>query len=204
MSTQGISIATSSVTRSFFWGDAAVLFLATLNIHLVIARHWGVSIGRRWALTLLGVGAVAAGLGSATGLPFGSFRYTANAGPTFFDWFPLAVPFLCYVIVSTGLMLSRLAMPWVSAKQEAMAVATGVTLFDFILEPYAVWSRHYWYWGSLTVPIQNYISWWAITYLVVRLAAPTMGMRSEREWRPQVILGGLLAVLIVGRIVTGV
>jgi hypothetical protein len=116
----------------------------------------------------------------------------------------MAIPMLWYVTVSTALLLARIYLPWVSATQEALAVATGVAIFDFALEPYAGWVRHYWHWTTLSAPIQNYIAWWAISYLAVRLLAPTLGMRWEREWRPVIITCGLAIVLVAGRIAAGV
>lgn len=176
--------------------DTLLILLAAANVHAVIGHHWGVKLARRWALSVLGILALAVAIGTKTGQPFGSFYFTDRLGPILLGVVPLAVPFLWYTVISCCLLLARAFLPWASARNEALAVSAGVVAFDFLTEPYWLWTRGAWFWSTNRVPIQNYIAWGVITYLLVRLVSPSSGMRWEREWRPALIVGGLLAITL--------
>lgn len=176
--------------------DTLLIFLAAANVHVVIARHWGEKLARRWALTVLAAVTLAVGIGARTGQPFGTFYFSACLGPIVPGGVPLAVPFLWMAVISGCLMTVRAFLPWASARGEAALVATAVVAFDFLAEPYFAWTKGAWFWGANRVPFQNYLSWWVISYLLVRLVAPTSGLRWEREWRPAAIVGGLVLLTL--------
>lgn len=185
------------------WSYALLLLLAASATHLIAVRHWGAGLARRWALTVFIAVALALTVGVLTGQPFGPFHFTVNSGLRI-GRLPLFIPLGWSVVMGNVLLVSRIWLPSLALRQEAALVATGVTFFDFVLEPFAVWGRGWWIWEGNRVPFQNYIAWWVIAYLLARLAAPTAAMRPGREWRPAAILGVLLVVIAGERLRYGI
>jgi uncharacterized membrane protein len=181
------------------WADALLLLLVVTHTHVLLCRQWDMVQARRWSLRVLAVLVAVLLTGTLTGQPFGQFYYTPNFGRVIGNIMPLAAPFLWYVIITGFLVVMRGFMPSISARQEAFAVATSVTIFDWLLEPYTVWVKGYWIWRTNEVPLQNYITWWSITYLLVRLLAPSVGLRWRWEWRTGFFLAGFLAIVALSR-----
>jgi len=127
-------------------------------------------------------------LGVATGAIFGEYAY----GPTmWFQW--LGVPFVialnwcvltlaCNEVGIRFIKLFRKEKPVtqetvMSANQESKienresrilpaAVAAVLTaLYDVLIEPVAI-SLDYWQWGGGDIPLQNYIAWAAIAFVI--------------------------------------
>ena len=100
-------------------------------------------------------------LGVATGAVFGSYTY----GPTL--GFPVMdVPLLIgvnwtLIIMGAATLVERLTdNPW----QVALGTAAITVVFDWIMEPVAI-ALDYWSWSSSTIPLQNYIAWFAIAFV---------------------------------------
>ena len=127
-------------------------------------------------------------LGVATGAIFGEYAY----GPTmWFQW--LGVPFVialnwcvltlaCNEVGIRFIKLFRKEKPVtqetvMSANQESKienresrilpaAVAAVLTaLYDVLIEPVAI-SLDYWQWGGGDIPLQNYLAWAAIAFVI--------------------------------------
>lgn len=129
-------------------------------------------------------------LGVATGAIFGEYQY----GPTmWFQW--LGVPFVialnwCVLTLACNEVAMRI-MERLSQKPTPIAPASSPTsvnrisntshrisyvitaaiaavmtaLYDVIIEPVAI-ALDYWQWGGGEIPLQNYLAWAAIAFLI--------------------------------------
>lgn len=104
-------------------------------------------------------------IGVSTGFPFGNYSYGANLGLKIQE-VPLVIGLNWAVLVfSIGAALNKI---YHSVLIKSAIGASLMTLFDFLLEPIAVRSD-YWKWESMSIPIQNYISWFAISFFLFLL-----------------------------------
>jgi bisanhydrobacterioruberin hydratase len=104
-------------------------------------------------------------LGVHTGSIFGEYHYTHILGPAVLD-VPLIIGFNWFLLLySIGAFLHRLSF---SNNTKTFAGATLMVFADFLIEPFAI-RFNLWQWtGSEAgeVPLQNYIAWWVISYLL--------------------------------------
>jgi uncharacterized membrane protein len=179
-------------------GDPALIVLAFINTHLHAARQWTPAIARKWGLVvLLGAFGIET-CGAMTGLPFGEYHYTDQFGPVL-GVVPLTIPLAWHVVVTNALFVIRAVMPNCSALAEAALTGILCTLYDFVLEPFATVVRHYWVWSEGSIPPLNYVAWFILSALLVRLFAPTLSTRFWLDPRPWLLLGITLLIFIAGR-----
>ena len=141
---------------------ATVLVFAAASV-----SHAAVHRGARWAAVYLvvtaGLGLLAEAVGTATGVPFGQYRYGDSLGPALLD-VPLVVPLawamFAYPCLLVGQRLAR--SPWGAVAVGAWALAS----WDLFLDPQMVEAGH-WTWtdvrlalpGSPEVPVSNLLGW---------------------------------------------
>ena len=109
---------------------------------------------------LAGFGVELAGV--QTGLIFGEYSYGDALG-----WKVMETPLMIGVnwvmlIVATSAWVSEFSLP---AWANPLLVASIMTALDIIIEPVAI-AIGFWDWAEPTVPIQNYIAWFAISYFL--------------------------------------
>lgn len=179
-------------------GDPILILFAFANTHLQAARQWTPAIARRWALMVLVASFLIESCGALTGFPFGSYHYTERFGPLI-GVVPLTIPLAWHVVVTNALFVVRAIAPHVSQMAEALAAALICTLYDFVLEPFATTVKHYWTWTEGSIPPLNYVAWFVLSGLLVRLLAPTLATRFRLDPRPVVVLAVTLAIFIAGR-----
>jgi putative membrane protein len=193
----------SFILGCLHWGDPVSIMLAAINTHWMACRTWGTLPARKWTVLVLAISALTESIGTLTGWPFGLYHYTDNFGPRVAGILPLAIPFSWLVLVTNVLFLVRTRdylRPW----QESLWVATGVTFLDWIMEPFAVHLKAYWLWESATVPWQNYVSWFGLTFLLVSRFAPAPKLHHPSDFRPLIILGAMFGLFICARLRNGV
>jgi uncharacterized membrane protein len=140
---------------------------------LLSAVHAGLSRGARTAAGLLLLVALTAiafeAVGLATGVPYGSYRYSDALGPTL-----LGVPFLvplAWLMMAwpSWVLAERLARPVRPGRRRAARVGAAAGVFagwDVVLDPQMV-QAGYWTWthprpglpGIDTVPLTNLAGW---------------------------------------------
>lgn len=111
-------------------------------------------------------------IGVATGAVFGDYAY----GPTMW-WQWLGVPFVialnwCVLTLACNDLALRM-LPKPAAENGALgrkitvaALAAGITAFyDVVIEPVAI-ELDYWQWGGGEIPLQNYLAWAIIAFLI--------------------------------------
>jgi uncharacterized membrane protein len=179
-------------------GDPILILLAFTNTHLHAARQWSAGIARRWGLIVLACAFCIETFGVSTGFPFGSYIYTDRFGPML-GAVPLTIPFAWHVVVTNALFLLRAIAPHLSRLAEALLAGLLCTIYDFILEPFATTVKGYWIWTEGTIPPLNYVAWFVLSALLVRLFAPTISSRYRLDPRPLFILGLTIAIFIAGR-----
>ena len=111
---------------------------------------------------------------------------------------PLTIPLAWHVVVTNALFLVRALAPHVSRLAEAALAGLLCTLYDFILEPFATTVKGYWIWREGAIPPLNYIAWFVLSALLIRLFSPTISNRYRLDPRPFVILGLTIAIFLAG------
>jgi putative membrane protein len=108
-------------------------------------------------------------IGVREGFPFGKYEYTPALG--FQIWsVPVAIVLAWY---TTIMMSRRIAAVTVRlhghARRAAVALLAGLltVALDFALEPMAAFIKQYWIWSEGSVPVQNYVSWFVISSIIV-------------------------------------
>lgn len=142
-------------------------------------------------------------LGALTGIPFGPIVYAQDAGPQLFNSMSWAVPFIWVIAVLNSRGVARLIMrPWRKLRVYGYwligLTALLTLLFDFGLEPYATYVKHYWLWRSTKLPIDwygtplsNFLGWLVTTLLILAFTTPSL-MRKKpakagRNYDPLVV-----------------
>ena len=158
------------VTR--YTTDGLLLVLNGGLLYLLYRRHqdarllWWVSISYVFTFTM-------EALGVATGAIFGEYAY----GPTMWaQW--LGVPFVialnwCALTLACNDVALRIVGKPRSATDHFLlrsvfaAFVAGVltALYDVVIEPVAI-SLDYWAWAAEDIPLQNYLAWAAIAFLI--------------------------------------
>lgn len=130
-----------------------LLYLETPNkIKAIVLMSFTVLFG--YFIELIGVN---------TGIIFGSYEYGFSLGPKIagtppmigINWLMLS---LAIYIVLKNFRINRFLI--------APIGATALTLYDFIMEPVAI-KTQMWYWKDNQIPIQNYIAWWVISFIIL-------------------------------------
>jgi uncharacterized membrane protein len=180
-------------------GDTILILLAFFNTHLHAARQWTDGVARRWAFTILSCAYLIETVGTLTGIPFGDYHYTDRFGPVL-GYVPLTIPLAWHVIVTNALFLVRAVAPHVSATIEALIAGLICMLYDVVLEPFATTVKDYWTWNDGSVPFLNYVSWFVLSTLLIRLFVPTLSTRFRFDPRPLVILAFTVLIFIAGEL----
>lgn len=146
---------TRYTTDALLLGINALLLYAIYQDHRDI-RLWYWLVGA-YLFTFL-IEAV----GVATGAIFGEYHYGATMR---FQW--LGVPFviaLNWAVLT--LAANHLVNKWVSQPFLAALLAGVIlALYDIAIEPVAI-QLDYWQWAAPSVPIQNYIAWALVAWLI--------------------------------------
>lgn len=129
-----------------------------------------------WGAAAFGVTFFLEVLGVRTGRIFGAYTYGQTLGVKLFD-VPLVIGFNWLIVVAG--IISMVAHLRLNRVAKSALVGTGALLFDLVLEPVAM-GLDYWSWEAGTVPLQNYIAWWIIAFVVTFFydsAGASMGSR---------------------------
>lgn len=132
--------------------------------------HWIIFI----LIYILGFGIEVVGVN--TGWPFGEYEYGSVLGIKAFNTPLLIGVNWLMLILATHLLVSkyvknRILIPFLAA--------TLMLVFDFALEPFAIFSGM-WLWEMSYVPFDNYFAWWLISLVMHLLFLPlkfTSGFR---------------------------
>ena len=180
------------------YGDPILIILACANTHLHAVRQWSAGEARRWGACILVSAYAVEAVGVNVGLPFGPYQYTDHFGPMLGP-VPLTIPLAWHVVVTNALFVVRAVVPFCSRFMEAALAGLLCTLYDVVLEPFATTVKDYWRWDGGSVPPLNYIAWFVISALLIRIWAPTISTRHRFDPRPWLILGFTIVIFAAGR-----
>lgn len=105
-------------------------------------------------------------LGVKTGKIFGHYAYGETLQPILLD-VPIAIGFawLCMLLTSTAVV--QRILPKFSSYHflfQAISISLLMVLFDIVMEPAAM-KLGYWSWLEGSIPIQNFIAWFLISFI---------------------------------------
>lgn len=187
-------------------GNPILMFLAALNVYLMMIRHWGLSLARRWSLMVMVVSGAVEVLGTRTGYPFGVYYYTEEMGMMIGGVLPISIPLAWLVVVSCALIGVKCFYPEWDKIRSGIAVGLIATGFDYVMEPFAARAMGYWLWQTPTglPPWQNYLAWFGLSFFLVWRYASMRLEESCSDLRPPVILGSMVLLFIAVRYVHGI
>lgn len=116
-----------------------------------------------WLLVVMLAGFFVEVVGIETGLIFGTYSYGEGLGLKWLD-VPLMIGVNWGVLVfATAAFVHKLKLArWLKA---ALA-ATLMVSYDVLLEPVAI-RFDFWSWAGGTIPLQNYLAWWIISFAML-------------------------------------
>ncbi|HWQ81911.1 MAG TPA: carotenoid biosynthesis protein [Ignavibacteria bacterium] len=102
--------------------------------------------------------------GASTGFPFGNYYYSEILQPQIFNA-PVAVGLSWIMTSLTSLFIVRTFAPGNSILNVFSASAL-LTAYDLVLEPFAAHVNRFWVWEKGSVPIENYIAWFGVSFVI--------------------------------------
>jgi putative membrane protein len=159
-------VAGGLLPERFSWTASVVI---ALNGIVVLLSELRVVPARK----ALGVFAVFVGIlfgveyvGSRTSIPFGAYAYTDTLGLTIAG-VPPVIAIAWYGTVVSGWRIVQGIAPRAGRLPKAVLAGILAMALDIVLEPVAAEVERYWLWEGGSVPLQNYVSWFAFTFLAV-------------------------------------
>lgn len=149
------------------WFLATTPFILLLSAGLMVGHHKGKN-GYYWTVMLIcfAVGYGVEVLGVKTGVIFGDYSYGETLG---FKWqeVPLVIGVNWLLLVgATGALVARWG--WIHPIFRAAISALLMTGLDWLIEPAAI-KLGFWNWASEAVPLQNYLAWFGISFVLLAL-----------------------------------
>ena len=148
---------------------AALIFLAVVLVWKICNAGRSASQRRRiliFSAVVLCCSHLIEWYGVRSGLVFGVYRYGNVLQPQLAG-VPVAIGFAWVILVWASAALAQRILPqrWAAcAPVMVLTIALLMTGFDRIMEPAAV-KLGYWSWQEGSIPLQNYLAWFAISAL---------------------------------------
>jgi uncharacterized membrane protein len=102
-------------------------------------------------------------VGVKTKAVFGYYEYTKMLGPRVLD-VPLIIGLnWAMLILACSSIVNKV---YTNILVKAFIGATLMVLFDIVLEPIA-FKYDYWQWDAKIIPLQNYIAWWLVSFVLI-------------------------------------
>ncbi len=132
--------------------------------------------------------------GVKTGKIFGHYAYGETLQPILLG-VPMAIGFawLCMLLTSTAVV--QRILPKFSNYHfiiQAISISLLMVLFDLVMEPAAM-KLGYWTWLDGSIPIQNFIAWFGISFIFALIALP---MRLFKTKLPAIVFHAYFAQLV--------
>lgn len=151
-------------TYDIFRQLISLSILLSVVLLLLYHKNWSIKFVSS-ALIIIACGWLVELAGTKTGFPFGHYYYTDLL-------FPLVagVPLILginwlFLVYCTFIISSYIPAP---KTLRAMAGALLMTAYDLLLEPFAIHTGM-WTWEGDRVPLTNYIAWFVLSFIFIRL-----------------------------------
>jgi uncharacterized membrane protein len=195
-------VAGGFLPARFGWMSSAIILLSGAATLLAELRSMSLRAALARFLGISGILFIVEYAGVNTGFPFGAYTYTAALGLTLAG-VPLAISVAWYSTVVNAWRIAEYLISGLKFRGPLVTalLAGMLTLgLDLALEPMAGFIQKYWVWESNEIPVQNYLSWFALSVIAVYLLARTG--RGEEEngevrFRVAVFLFGFHFVLFL-------
>jgi bisanhydrobacterioruberin hydratase len=128
---------------------------------LMLNHH---NLQKNWIFYLIAIyiaGFAVEAIGVNTGFPFGEYNYGKNLGPKILGT-PLMIGLNWAMLIYCS---SAIAILHPNNIVQAGVAATFMLLYDLNLEPSAI-ELGLWNWQNVSIPIQNYVSWFVIAFVM--------------------------------------
>jgi len=146
-----------------------------------------------WALVVVAlVGFFVEVAGVQTGAIFGTYSYGSTLG-----WQWLGVPLIMAVNWLILVYCAAAVVHWQNwhITIKALAGAIVMVAMDFLIEPVAI-QYDFWHWASDTIPIQNYMAWGIISFLLLTLFHKLIPTLNNRLAYPLLLLQMLFFLVL--------
>ena len=160
-------------------------------------RNWGLFL---WAAPVLLATFMIESIGVGTGLVFGHYDYGPTLGRHLLGVPPVIG--LNWVLVMLGAILLSGRMTKKPLPKALLSGALAV-IFDLVMEPVAI-ELDYWTWDNVSVPLQNYVAWGVIAFVISMTyswakvdASGKRGVLLEHFFLVQVLFFTLLNLVVV-------
>lgn len=171
-----------------FYAPAFLIFARghVIIAFLVLAYSLTARVGARWIPALLVAGGLSLGaelLGTATGFPFGGYRYTPMLGYRVAGLVPYLIPLSWFMMAFPAYVLARRAARGRLARWAVGAIL--LTTWDLTLDPAMSSLTSYWVWDSAGpyygMPLVNLAGWMATSvFIMVGFDAVRAGLVADR------------------------
>jgi len=161
---------------------------------LILIFHEDYSI-RFWvfALIIFTFGLLAELIGVNTGLLFGEYMYGKTLGLKVFHT-PLIIGVNWFMLVYCTHLIAREFVKDVYFR--SLVAAAMMVVYDFALEPAAMY-LDMWNWSGGVVPLQNYIAWFIIAFLMHLIAGATDTVKHKNKVASPLFFIQLLFFIII-------
>ena len=147
--------------QDFFLMLTPAQLLVSLALILGFHRGWN-DVFPIFATAAFWIGFGAELIGIHTGYIFGDYVYGDALGPKLWE-VPIVIGVNWFLLVYlTGSVFYKVTDNDFYA---ALLGATAMTAFDYIMEPVAT-ALDFWYWKFDIIPAGNYLSWFAVAFLI--------------------------------------
>lgn len=189
----GVATVALQVAYPLVEGPARTRLTVTTVLVFAAASvsHAATHRGARWASGYLavtaGVGLLAEAVGTATGFPFGAYRYAPSLGAQLLG-VPVVVPLAWAMFAYPCLLVGQRLRP--DGVGATLVGAWALASWDLFLDPQMVSAGH-WRWaaagpvlpGGLSIPVTNSLGWLAVGVVMLG-ALQRLGRRAADDRVP--------------------
>lgn len=146
-------------------------------------RRSDTSMSRRfiqWSVIVAVLSIAVEGLGVHTGLVFGAYSYGEVLQPQVLG-VPIAIGFAWLtMLIASWAVVQRAARNAGDRSAGLLALVTALVMtgFDSLMEPAAI-ALGYWQWDAGNVPLLNYATWFALSFLFALAALRTKSLPAQ-------------------------
>jgi len=151
--------------------------LASLAIVLWFHEKWDRALGTFLLICFL-TGLVVELVGVQTGLIFGDYHYGEVLGWKIWGT-PIIIGVNWALLVYTSAATIQYFLPNVSRWIKVIFGAIAMVALDILIEPVAIHLK-FWTWGTVEVPIQNYIAWFLVALPLQAAFYALLGVRTNK------------------------
>lgn len=151
-----------SFTRGYVMAMTDIFLLATNSlVFYFLWRKSGSVPLILWSLIAFTLTFLAEYLGVETGKVFGDYHYGSTMSLQLGN-VPVVIAFnwIILILATYSISIKLIGNPWIAPLISSLLIV----IFDFIMEPVAMY-LDYWQWDNNTIPLQNYIAWFIISFV---------------------------------------